>query len=153
MVDVAKLNRMTINEVRANFTRCCGSQRWVEGMIARWPFKSSDALLTAAEDEFQRLNRADWLEAFAAHPKIGDFQSLKQKFASTAALCSAEQAGAQGADDQVLQALADGNRDYETKFGHIFIVCASGKSAAQMLSILLSRLNIDATFELSIAAQ
>ncbi|MFL5330622.1 MAG: 2-oxo-4-hydroxy-4-carboxy-5-ureidoimidazoline decarboxylase [Gemmataceae bacterium] len=153
MVDVAKLNRMSVVEARAAFNRCCDCQRWVEGMIARRPFESPDALFAAAAAEFQKLKQPDWLEAFAGHPKIGDMQSLKQKYGATSDLCSAEQAGAVGADEEVLQALAECNRAYETKFGHIFIVCASGKSAAEMLSILQSRLNNDASTELSIAAQ
>ena len=85
------------------------------------------------------MTEPDWLEAFAAHPRIGDLNSLHEKFASTADLCRGEQAGAMRADENTVRELAEGNAAYEAKFGHIFIVCATGKSAAEMLAILRSR--------------
>ena len=94
---------------------------------------------------------ADWLEAFAAHPRIGDLDALRKKFASTANWCAGEQAGVAAADEAVLTALADGNRAYEARFGYIFIVCATGKSAAEMLAILTARLANDPEVELKVA--
>lgn len=99
-----------------------------------------------------KLDRLDWLEALAAHPRIGDLHSLREKFASTADWASGEQAGVAGAGDDLIRALADGNRDYEAKFGYIFIVCATGKTAAEMLAILRERLLNGPGAELRIAA-
>jgi 2-oxo-4-hydroxy-4-carboxy-5-ureidoimidazoline decarboxylase len=114
---------------------------------------SPDARLsTLVEQAFDLLRREDWLEAFAGHPRIGDLDSLRHRFASTAALATAEQAGTRTASDRVLRALAQGNADYERRFGHIFIVCASGKSADEMLAILDQRLSNDPDVELRIAA-
>ena len=95
----------------------------------------------------------DWKEAFAHHPKIGDFESLKKKFASTRGWAEQEQSGSQNASMAVLQALALANQTYENRFGYIFIVCATGKSAEEMLKILESRLNHDPKIEIKIAAQ
>ncbi len=95
---------------------------------------------------------ADWLEAFAAHPRIGDVDALRAKFAATAAWASGEQAGVAGASESTLRALAEGNRDYEAKFGHIFIVCATGKTADEMLGLLRERLANEPDAELAVAA-
>ena len=104
------------------------------------------------EQAFDQLDRDDWLEAFAGHPRIGDLDSLRHRFAATAALAAAEQAGTREASDRVLRALAQGNADYERRFGHLFIVCATGKSADEMLAILDQRLSNDPDVELEIAA-
>src|SRR6185436_1014222 len=90
---------------------------------------------------------------FAHHPKIGDRDSLRQRFARTAHLSEREQAGVDGASENVLEALAEGNREYERRFGHIFIVCASGKSADEMLELLGSRLPNPPDVEIRIAAE
>ncbi len=86
------------------------------------------------------MQSADILQAFEAHPKIGDVSSLREKYRNTKAIAGHEQSGANNADEQTLQSLAQGNSDYENKFGYIFIVCATGKSAAEMLDILNARL-------------
>jgi 2-oxo-4-hydroxy-4-carboxy-5-ureidoimidazoline decarboxylase len=93
------------------------------------------------------------LEAFEQHPKIGDINSLKKQYANTVAWASNEQAGVDAASDEVLQALAKGNDDYERKFGYIFIVCATGKSAGEMLELLQSRLTNDPESEIKIGAE
>ena len=121
---------------------------WVEAMLACRPFQSDVDLLAAAGKCFVPLNRSDWLEAFAAHPRIGDLDALRRKFPANAG----EQAGVAGADESVLRDLAEANRQYEVRFGYIFIVCASGKSAAEMLANLQSRLDNDPEAELEIAA-
>ena len=91
---------------------------------------------------------ADWLEAFAAHPRIGDSDALRARFATTAAWASREQAGALGASEDVLEDLAMGNRQYEERFGFIFIVCATGKTAEEMLELLRQRLANDPEAEI-----
>jgi 2-oxo-4-hydroxy-4-carboxy-5-ureidoimidazoline decarboxylase len=147
-----RLDLAAADEARRLLARCCGAAAWVERMMARRPFGSQDALLAAARDEWFALGRADWLEAFGHHPKIGDRESLRRRFAATAHLSEGEQSGVQGAAEDVLAALADGNRDYEARFGFIFIVCATGKSAAEMLRLLRARLPNPPDVELRIAA-
>jgi 2-oxo-4-hydroxy-4-carboxy-5-ureidoimidazoline decarboxylase len=147
----------TINSLDATaaydaLLRCCGSRSWVDGMMAGRPFPSDDALLSTADKVWLSLDRADWLEAFSAHPRIGDLKALREKFAATADLCGNEQTGIAGAAEQVLQDLAEGNREYEQRFGHIFIVCAGGKSASEMLRLLRDRLGNEPDAELKNAA-
>src|SRR5204862_1877936 len=113
---------------------------------------SAAALHEAAERAAAALARDDWLEAFRHHPKIGDLSSLRAKFASTSAWAAGEQASAAGAGEEVLEGLAAGTARYEATFGYIFIVCATGKSAREMLDLLSARLGNDAPAELAIAA-
>jgi 2-oxo-4-hydroxy-4-carboxy-5-ureidoimidazoline decarboxylase len=152
MIDLERLHAWSEEEARAAFLKCCGSRRWAEQLAARRPYADEDALFAAADDIERGLTRADWLEAYAAHPRIGDLESLRKKFATTAAWAAGEQAGVAGAPETVLQALAHGNQQYEAKFGHIFIVCATGRNAAEMLAILEQRLPNDPETELRVAA-
>ena len=133
--------------------RACGSARWVDRMLARRPFGSGDAMLAAARDEWWALGPDDWKDAFRHHPKIGDRASLEARFPETHSLSSREQAGVAGAAGDVLDALAEGNRAYEERFGYIFIVCATGKTAAEMLALLRARLGNDPDTEIRIAAR
>jgi 2-oxo-4-hydroxy-4-carboxy-5-ureidoimidazoline decarboxylase len=146
------LNAWTDADASAALLRCCGARRWAEQMMARRPFASAAELFGAAEKIWQELTPGDWLEAFAAHPKIGDQAARRAKFAGTAAWSAAEQAGVEGAPEAVLQALIEGNHQYEARFGYIFIVCASGKTAGEMLALLEQRLNNSNEAELLIAA-
>ena len=139
-------------EASALLTRCCGSTRWVERMLERRPFRNQAVLLAAAREEWQTLNADDWREAFTHHPRIGDRDAVRARFPATHDLSSREQAGVEGASDAVLDALADANRDYEARFGYIFIVCATGKSAEEMLVLLRQRLHNDPDDEIRIAA-
>src|SRR5262249_24306567 len=140
-MNLNRLNAWTEAEARAAFLKCCGTTYWAEQMPARGPFRDEAELFVAAEHIWPRLTRADWLEAFAAHPRIGDLVSLRTRFAHTAAWSAGEQAGIAGAAESILQALANGNRQYEAKFGYIFIVCATRKTAAEMLALLPERLS------------
>jgi 2-oxo-4-hydroxy-4-carboxy-5-ureidoimidazoline decarboxylase len=141
-------------EARALLLRCCGSQRWADGMLGRRPFRSASALVSAAGEVFGMLGRADYLEAFAGHPAIGEnVAALSARFAATATWSGAEQAGVAAADPATLQALAAGNRSYRERFGYTFIVCATGKSAREMLELLSARLENDADTELLAAAK
>ena len=151
---------MTLQEFNAkgeadaveHLIRCCGSRSWAERVAASRPFASREALMACADDIWKRMKRADILEAFTHHPKIGDVASLRKKFASTAAWASGEQSGVNAAAEATIQGLAQGNADYEARYGYIFIVCATGKSAEEMLDILRSRLGNDPEQELAIAA-
>lgn len=149
---LAELNALEESGARAELLRCCGSSRWVEAMSKRRPFAGKDSLLDAAREIWRALGPADWREAFTHHPKIGDLDSLKKKFSATAGWASGEQAGAAGASEATLRALAQGNADYEKRFGYIFIVCATGKRADEMLVSLLERLGNDPERELAAAA-
>jgi 2-oxo-4-hydroxy-4-carboxy-5-ureidoimidazoline decarboxylase len=139
-------------DARAMLARCCGSTRWVERMLSRRPFGSQETLHAAGRDIWFALEPADWLEAFTHHPKIGDRAALRTRFAATRSLSEREQAGVAAAPDETLDALAEGNADYERRFGFIFIVCATGKTAEEMLGLLRSRIANDPERELQIAA-
>ena len=149
----ALLNALDEDAARAALTRCCGARRWVEGMLSRRPFPSTELLLAAADEVWSQLERADFLEAFSHHPQIGaDRAELARHFSATAQLSSSEQAGVSDADAATLDALRDENHAYLARFGYIFIVCATGKSAAEMLALLRERLPNDPDTELRIAA-
>jgi 2-oxo-4-hydroxy-4-carboxy-5-ureidoimidazoline decarboxylase len=141
------------DEARRLLRTCCGSARWVEAMLTRRPFGTMGRLLEAAREVWFSLSNADWLEAFSHHPQIGDRESLRRRFAETRHLAEREQAGVEGASDDVLTALAAGNREYEKAFGHIFIVCATGLTADEMLAKLRERLENDSHIEIRIAAE
>jgi 2-oxo-4-hydroxy-4-carboxy-5-ureidoimidazoline decarboxylase len=121
-------------------------------MAARRPFPSMELLLTRAEECWNGLSHEDWKEAFSHHPRIGDVGKLREKFAATAEWASKEQSGVAQATDEVLQSLAAKNHTYEKKFGYIFIVCATGKSAAEMLDLIEERIGNDPGTEIRIAA-
>jgi 2-oxo-4-hydroxy-4-carboxy-5-ureidoimidazoline decarboxylase len=148
-----RLDEADVDTARRLLTRCCGAARWVDGMLARRPFGGDDRLLAAARDVWFALDETAWREAFADHPKIGDRDALRERFPHTAALSVQEQSGVAGANDEVLDALAAGNRLYEARFGYIFIVCASGKSADDMLALLQARLPNPPEVEIAIAAE
>jgi 2-oxo-4-hydroxy-4-carboxy-5-ureidoimidazoline decarboxylase len=147
-----RLDAASEADAREFLATCCGSARWVERMLAHRPFGSDQQLLAMARQEWFALAPDDWREAFRHHPKIGDRESLRNRFPTTAHLSADEQRRASDASDGTLNALADGNRAYEEKFGYIFIVCATGKRADEMLAILCDRLNNDPQEELLIAA-
>jgi len=132
---------------------CCGSRRWVDRMLDRRPFGSRAALLSAARDVWFALGPDDWREAFGHHPRIGDRESLARRFPTTHHLSSKEQSGVASAGDDLLDALASANDEYFRTFGYIFIVCATGRTAADMLAILRARLANSADVELRVAAE
>jgi len=136
----------------AELSKCCGARAWVQRMLPFIPADDLVELLEDAESQWWLCNEEDWKEAFTHHPKIGDLDSLKKKFANTAVWASGEQSGVNTATDVILNALAEGNRLYEEKFGYIFIVCASGKSAEEMLGMLNERLKNNPEDEIRIAA-
>lgn len=149
---VERLNRATPEEARAELRRCCGSTRWADAMVAARPFGSRDALLAEAERQWANTGPEDWREAMTHHPRIGDVSKLREKFAATAHWSTQEQRGVAEATDEVIAGLARGNREYEEKFGFIFLVCATGKSAAEMLALLRARLPNPPEVELRVAA-
>ena len=147
-----ELNTLPREQLIEELTKCCGSSAWVNKMLPFFPADDLVELLEDAEEQWYKCSENDWKEAFSHHPKIGDIDSLKKKFASTAQWASGEQSGVNTASEQTIEALAAGNKKYEEKFGYIFIVCATGKTAEEMLGILASRLPNDAKEEIEIAA-
>ncbi len=149
---LASLNAMERGAAREALGRCCGATRWVEAMLEARPYPDRAALMAAAERAFAPLVRSDWLEAFGQHPRIGDAAALRARFPLTAGWAGEEQRGALAADEATLRELADGNRAYEDRFGYIFIVCATGRSAGEMLALLRGRLGNAPELELAVAA-
>ena len=147
------LNSLPPEEAAKRLSACCGAQRWVVETMKGFPFSSEAELVQRATAAWYEVcSEADWREAFTHHPKIGDLESLKKKFAATGHLAGAEQAGVNEADSGTLEALAAGNAAYEARCGFIFIVCATGKPAAEMLRLLQDRLANTPEEELRVAA-
>jgi 2-oxo-4-hydroxy-4-carboxy-5-ureidoimidazoline decarboxylase len=149
---IQELNHLPQQQLKDELFKCCGSTAWVNKMITVFPVEDYVDLMEDAEEKWYECSEEDWREAFTHHPKIGDINSLKERFANTARWASGEQAGVNAASDEILQKLSEGNRLYEERFGYIFIVCATGKRADEMLEILQSRLNNDAKREIEVAA-
>ena len=152
MSRLAWLNGLSAEEARAEFLRCCGVRTWAEAMARARPFASDAALYQQADAHWAATGPGEWREAMEHHPRIGDVSRLREKYKATGAWSEQEQRGMQGAGEDVIQALADGNRDYEARFGFIFLVCATGKSAGEMLGLLRARLDNPPEQELRIAA-
>lgn len=147
-----ELNSLPREKAEAELLRCCGSSAWAAKMASSRPFRDEDALFSRADQLWSGLGRKDYLEAFTHHPRIGDVSKLRQRFAATAGWSSEEQKGVGGASEETLQALAKGNLEYEEKFGFIFLVCATGRSADEMLALLRARMPNPSDRELQIAA-
>lgn len=152
-LSIEQFNQLTLKEAIDVLTQCCGSTRWATEMESSRPFKNKTEMFVKATQVWNQLSESEWKEAFAHHPKIGDVESLKKKFASTRAWAEQEQKGSAEASVSVLQALALGNQTYENRFGYIFIVCATGKTAEEMLSILELRLSNEPEMEIKVAAE
>ncbi len=135
---------------------CCGSKRWAAAMVARRYIASAEELSGAADRVWSSMQEPDWLEAFACHPRIGERKPAPVATAvseQSAAWSREEQLSAIDANERVLAELAEDNRLYEQRFGFTYIVCATGKSAAEMLTILKRRLTADREAELREAAE
>ena len=143
---LSDFNNLDKNIAAKELGSCCGSRKWVSLLMEKFPFESQQALLEQATAIwYNECDKTDWLESFTHHPKIGDKKSLTEKFAGK------EQAGVASASEEMIDALAQANSKYEKKFGFIFIVCATGRSAGEMLRLLNDRLNNDQDSELNIA--
>lgn len=148
-----ELNQLPVSQLKEALSTCCGSTAWANELAKLFPVESKESLFEQAEIIWFGLNESDWREAFSHHPKIGDINSLREKFVSTANWAEGEQSGVSTASRSVLEMLSEGNQLYEEKFGYIFIVCATGKSAEEMLNILESRLVNSPEEEMQIAMQ
>ncbi len=148
-----QLNSLPTDAAARIFRDCCAAAPWVAGMVTGRPYLDLPQLLEHSSSLWPDLTEDDWLQAFSAHPRIGDISSLRAKYASTRSLASTEQAGARQAKDSVLQRLKQGNDLYLERYGFIFIVCATGKSASEMLDLLEQRLDNSREQEVHNAAQ
>lgn len=148
-MDLTHLNQAPRDAAVLELLACCASAEWAAAMADRRPFADLDALLTAASDEWWIRSEDDWLEAFAAHPRIGEQRSGTDRLATWS---RAEQAGVASADDETRHALVECNRDYEARFGYEFLICATGMSATDMLAACRNRLSNDPDTEFLDAA-
>ena len=153
-VTLAQFNTMNQAEANSVLMTCCTSSQWAKELAALRPFATISKLVESSDTVWNEVKQqeAHLLEAFDGHPQIGNVATLKETYRNTQDSAAHEQAGANDAEDQVLEDLAQGNQDYLDKFGFIFIVFATGKSAQQMLDLLLARLPNDRDTELANAA-
>ena len=150
---IETLNGLDSSEAAAQFNLCCGATNWIKIMNQSRPFQNKNEVYQKAESIWFSLSSEDWLEAFTHHPKIGDIDSLRKKFHNTKSISKNEQSGVNDAEKSTLNNLAESNQLYEDKFGFIFIVCATGKSADEMLALIKMRLNNNAKIEMQNAAK
>jgi allantoicase len=143
---VQRLNTLPRPEALSAMRACCGSLRWAERMADARPFENATTTLRIAERTFWGLGEVDLLEAFAAHPRLGE-QKPDGKWAAQ------EQAGAAAASEETLAALAQANRDYLDRYGFVFLLCATGRSAGEMLQAVHERLGRTRPQELRTAAE
>lgn len=148
-----RLNSLPANEAEVELGKCCGSTKWASRMAAERPFANAKQLVMLADRIWWSLEPVDWLEAFASHPRIGEKRTARATAAEAQRWAAQEQSGAQNAAQETMRLLAELNREYEKKFGYIYVVCATGKSSEEMLATLRERLPNDAETELNIAAR
>lgn len=134
------INNVSVPELTNFLRQCCGCEKWIRRMVIGRPYESPDALLKAAEVNWERLDESDYLQAFEAHPMIGDIHSLPTKDVDTKALSADEQSRVATAQHETLDKLAEMNAKYKARFGFVFIVCAMDKSAEEILELLQDRL-------------
>jgi 2-oxo-4-hydroxy-4-carboxy-5-ureidoimidazoline decarboxylase len=151
-ISIEELDSITGDAAASILSACCGSTRWTRAMVERRPFGTRDALLQAADEEWSRLSPADWREAFAHHPRIGESRAAARVAAQARRWSEAEQSSAAAANERVKQELADAQRAYEARFGHIFLIFAAGKTAEEILAVLRARMRNDPDSELRVAA-
>lgn len=149
---IAEFDHLDKEEKKLLLYQCCGSTAWVEKMLTVPPVEDLVDLLEDAEEKWYECKEEDWKEAFSHHPKIGDLESLKTTF-SNDQWAGAEQASVKHSSEQVLKSLAEGNEAYAKRFGHVFIVFATGKTPEEMLDILTARMLNTPADELKIAME
>ena len=150
---LTELNKTDSGSAGLFFRQCCTSSMWAEQMVSGRPYRDRSHLRDYADDCWGLLSESDYLEAFEGHPKIGDIESLKKKFKGSQDIARNEQSSVAEANIETLERLSIGNAEYEKKFGFIFIVFASGKSAEEMLNILERRIENSRSEEVATAAE
>jgi OHCU decarboxylase len=151
-ITVKDLDAMKPDQARGLLAECCGSSKWVNEMTAKRPFRTFDNVLKAADESADAMDAKDWLEAFAHHPRIGEGAGSAPDRGVAAWWAAKEQSGMDAAGSDVKAALMNANQEHERKFGYIYIVCATDKSADEMLKIARKRLGNDAEKELRVSA-
>jgi 2-oxo-4-hydroxy-4-carboxy-5-ureidoimidazoline decarboxylase len=150
---LARWNRLPVEDAVKEILPCCGSKAWARGVESRRPFPDVTSLLAVSDETWGNLTAADWLEAFHSHPRIGESHATVTASAQSEAWSTQEQRNVAAAGEAAKIALAEANRQYEERFHHIFIVCAMGKSASEILEILRRRVHNDEDTELQEAAE
>jgi 2-oxo-4-hydroxy-4-carboxy-5-ureidoimidazoline decarboxylase len=145
---LGRWNDATLEAAATQILPCCGSQAWASTMAARRPIKNEAALISASDETWRNLTESDWMEAFNSHPRIGESSEPGRSAERSGIWAMQEQEKVADAGDAVKIALKEGNHQYEQKFGRVFIVCATGKSALEILEILRRRLQNDVATEL-----
>jgi 2-oxo-4-hydroxy-4-carboxy-5-ureidoimidazoline decarboxylase len=148
----ALLNASTREDAAALLLRCCGSSRWVDRVLERRPYASRESLHAAAAQAWAELSRDDYLEAFGGHPRIGETAPAAGRLEPTASWSRDEQSVASRADADTQRALRLANAAYEARFGFVFLVCATGKTAREILALLDARMHNDPDVEIAVAA-
>ena len=146
-------NQLPEQEAVEQVLPCCGSMAWARALAARRPMPDETSLLAASDEICHGLGEEDWVEAFSKHPRIGERKAPTVASAQSASWSEQEQRNVASAEGAVQQALAEANREYEQRFGRVFIVCATGKDASEILDLLRRRLQNDAAGELREAAE
>jgi 2-oxo-4-hydroxy-4-carboxy-5-ureidoimidazoline decarboxylase len=150
---LARWNLLSFQDAIQEILACCGSDEWAHQLVARRPIPDESALIAASDEIWGRLSTEDWLQAFSKHPRIGERKAPADAPSTSAIWSAREQQSVAAAGESIQAALAQGNLEYEQRFGRVFIVCATGKSAAEMLEILSLRLRNDDATELQEAAE
>jgi 2-oxo-4-hydroxy-4-carboxy-5-ureidoimidazoline decarboxylase len=146
-------NLLSMPEAERDILACGGSRAWARGMANRRPIANETALLTASDEIWRNVSEQDWNEAFQSHPRIGEPKTQQAVQERSGAWSKQEQSSVARETDLVRAALAEGNREYEQRFGRIFIVSVTGKSGAEILEILRGRLRNDPATEMLEAAE
>lgn len=149
---IAEFDHLEDEKKKEVLTKCCGSSAWVNKMLTVFPVEDLVEFLDAAEAKWNDCTQEEKMEAFEHHPKIGDINSLKEKFANTAEWAAGEQSGVENTGESTLKELANKNAEYANKFGFIFIVCATGRTADEMLNDLKDRMKNNKEEEIEVAA-
>jgi allantoicase len=150
---LVRFHSLSPAQARQALLDCCGSQKWAEQMLNRMPFPDLAYVLDTADKTWAGLSPADWVEAFYHHPPIGANRAEKTQSATAKKWSKGEQSVAHTAAPQTLAALAKANQEYEKRFGHVFLICATGKTSEEILANLQQRLANDSDVELRIAAE
>jgi allantoicase len=150
---VQRFNELSAVQARKALLDCCAANKWVEQMLKQRPFPDLAYVLDTADKTWAALDRKDWLEAFRHHPPIGQERAAKTQSLTASRWSAMEQSAAQQAAPEALAALATANQAYQAKFGHVFLICATGKSSDEILAALRQRLRSDAEAELLLAAE
>jgi len=150
---LARWNLLPADEAAEEILDCCGSTVWARELVGRRPLENESSLVAASDEIWNHSKPQHWVEAFSKHPRVGERRAPQTASVQSEKWSAEEQQNVAGCGDEIQSALAEANREYERRFGRVFIVCATGKSAFEMLDILRRRLRNDDATELREAAE